>query len=159
LFKESHPMCHPQRSVLTLFVALLVGCQSAGGSGGVDDDVRVAILELHEQHRTALLNKDVATLDRIWTDNFTFINYRGQLLTKAQRLENVRSSATSFKSIQFTEEVVRSYGDSAVLIGVVTLDGRYSGAEGDGTYRFSSVCSRRDGQWQIALLQMTLVEK
>jgi ketosteroid isomerase-like protein len=131
----------------------------AGTSAAAGGDVRAAVIELHEQHRKALLNKDVATLDRIWADDFIFINYRGQMLTRAQRLENVRSGATSFKSIQFTNEVVRPYGDAAVLIGVVTLDGQYSGEEGGGTYCFSSVCSRRGEQWQIAVLQMTKVEK
>jgi ketosteroid isomerase-like protein len=162
-------MCHPERSVLALFLALFVGCQSAGSSGAgrsasaasakAGGDVRAAILDLHEQHRKAYLNKDAATLDRIWTDDFVFINYRGQLLSKAQRLDNLRSGATSFKSIEFTDEVVRDYGDAAVLIGVVTLEGQYSGEEGNGAYRFTSICSRRSGQWQIAALQMTRIEK
>jgi len=162
-------MCFLSRTVIVLLVAFLIGCQSTGGGGDAKTsadgasaagaDVRTAVLELHEQHRKALLNKDAATLDRLWTDDFIFINYRGQMLTKAQRLENVRTGATAFKSIQFTDESVRSYGDSTVLIGVVTLDGQYSGTEGGGTYRFSSVCSRRGGRWQIAVLQMTRVEQ
>jgi len=157
-----------RRSVLALLMAAPAGCCCTGGgagssaapaSGASAGDAKAAVIELHEQHRKALLAKDVATLERIWTDDFTFINYRGQLLTRAQRLENVRSGATAFKSIQFTDLVVRPDGESAVLTGVVTLEGQYSGEEGGGTFRFSSYCSRRGGQWKIAALQMTRVEK
>src|SRR5262245_10164240 len=130
---------------------------AAGASAG--GDARAAIIELLEQHRKALLAKDVATLERIWADDFTFINYRGKLLTRANRLDNVRTGATSFKSLQFTDEVVRAYGDSAVLTGVVTLEGQYSDEEGSGAFRFMSVCSRRGGNWQIVALQMTKIEK
>jgi len=132
---------------------------SAGTSAAAGGDVKAAIIALLEQHRQALLQKDTATLERIWTDDFVFINYRGQLLSRQNRLDNVRTGATAFKSIQFTEEQVHGYGDAAVLIGVVTLEGQYSGAEGSGTFRFSSVCTRRSGQWQIDVLQMTKVEK
>jgi ketosteroid isomerase-like protein len=160
-------MSHPRRSILTLIAAVTVGCQSAGsgpaanpGSAAATGDVNAAVIDLLEQHRKALLARDVATLDRIWTDDFIFINYRGQLLSKANRLENVRTGATAFTDIQFTNEVVRALGDAAaVLIGVVTLDGQYSGEEGAGTYRFISVCTRRGGEWLISVLQMTRMEK
>ena len=155
-------------------VALLAGCNCFGGGAGgsgtasaggasadaaAGGDARAAVIELLEQHRKALLAKDVATLERIWSDDFTFINYRGQLLTRANRLENVRTGATAFKSIQFNDEVVQVHGDSAVLTGVVTLEGQYSGEEGSGAFRFMSVCSRRGGNWQIAALQMTKAGK
>ena len=165
-------MCHLGRSVLPLFVTLLAGCQTMGSGGGgsadpsaraasvgTGGDAKAAVTELLEQHRKALLSKDIATLDRIWADDLSFINHRGQLLTKAQRLENVRSGATSFKSIELTEQVVRPYGDAAVTTGVVTVEGQYSGEEGSGVYRFTVVSARRGGQWQIVALQTTRIEK
>jgi len=126
-------------------------------SGG--GDARAAVARGLEEHRQALLKKDVATIDRLWSDDLSFINYRGQLLTKAQRMENVRTGATSFRSIEFTDLVVRPYGDTAVTTGVVTLDGQYSGAEGSGAFQFTTVWSRRGAQWQMVALQMTKVEK
>ena len=164
-------MRHLRQSVLALScVTLSIGCEMLGGDaaeqGGsaagtaASRDVEAAVLALLEQHRVAILNKDVATLDRIWADDFIFINYRGQIVTRAQRLENVRTGATAFKSIAYGEETVRPYGDAAVLIGTVTLEGQYSGVEeGGGTYRFSAVCTRHGDAWKISVLQMTRVEK
>jgi len=132
-----------------------VGAETAAAG----TDARAAVTELFEEFRKALQEKNTAVLDRIWSDDLTFVNFRGQLLTKAQRMQNIRSGATSFKSIQVNEQVVRPYGDVAVLNGVVTLEAQYSGEEGSGTFRFTSVCSRKGGRWQIVAQQMTKIEK
>jgi len=164
-------MRHLRQSVLALSCATLsIGCEMLGGdsaekggsaaSTAASGDVEAAILALLEQHRVALLNKDIATLERIWADDFVFINYRGQLVTRAQRLENVRTGATAFKSVTYGEEIVRPYGDAAVLIGMVTLEGQYSGVEeGGGSYRFVAVCTRHAEAWKISVLEMTRLEK
>ena len=47
-----------------------------------------------EQYRTALTKKDTAALERIWADDYTFINASGAVLTKAERLANLKSGAT-----------------------------------------------------------------
>jgi len=165
-------MRHLRQTVLALSCFILsIGCEMLGGDasekGGsaagtaADGDVKAAILELLEKHKQGLLQKDIALLDRIWADDFVFINYRGQLITRAGRLENVRTGATSFKDIHFSDMEVRPYGDVAAQTGVVTLEGgQYSGVEeGGGTYRFMTVATRHAGQWKISMLQMTRVEK
>ena len=165
-------MRHLRKSLLALScVVLPVGCEMLGGDsaekGGsaagtaASGDVKTAIIDLLEKHKQGLLQKDIALLDRIWADDFVFINYRGQLITRAGRLENVRTGATAFKDIHFSDMEVRPYGDVAAQTGVVTLEGgQYSGVEeGSGTYRFITVATRHGDQWKISMLQMTRIEK
>jgi len=159
-----------------VFAALLTGCQMMGGGGssnantrssgsvsaapgGAGGDPKAAVTDLLDQYRKALQAKDVATLDRIWADDLSFVNYRGQLLTKAQRMENIRTGATAFKSIKVTDQVVRAYGDAVVANAVSELEGQYSGQEGSGTYRVTTVWSRQGGQWKMVAIQMTKMEK
>ena len=63
-------------------------------------DTQQEISALLDQYTQALLKKDLAALDRIWADDLTFINLRGELLTKQNRLDNMKSGATAFKSIR-----------------------------------------------------------
>ena len=48
-----------------------------------------------ERYRQAMVNKDLATVDRLWSDDFTFINPRGEQLSKAKRLENMRTERST----------------------------------------------------------------
>lgn len=120
-------------------------------------DAKQELKQLTEQYIAALKGKDTATLERIWADDLTFINPDGVLLTKAQRLANIQSGATRFDSIEPTSRTVRVYGDTAVINGLTTLKGHYSGKRHGGQYRTTQVLVRRDGQWQIVALQMTPV--
>jgi ketosteroid isomerase-like protein len=163
---KEHAMKRQVSSVIPLLVVIalslgLQGCQSDGGGSDGDDgaNLQSTMSELVDRHCQALIKKDVETLQRLWMDDLTFVNPRGQLLTKQNRLDNVRTGATAFKSIDISEERHRAIGrDTSVSVTRCKLEGQYSGQEGSGDYRVTFVWSRPQDQWQLAALQMTRLE-
>jgi uncharacterized protein (TIGR02246 family) len=144
------------------------GCQSSGGNGRALDagshagdacDARYEIRALVDRYTQALLSGDVATLDRIWADDLTFINLRGELLNKQNRMDNIRSGATAFKSIRLSDERIRMYGQVAVATYRTALEAQYSGQEGSGSYRVTIVCAQPKGLWQIVAVHMTRITR
>ena len=110
-------------------------------------------------YREALATRDVTTLDDIWADDYTFTNPHGALLTKKQRLENIRSGHTQIESVASEDEDVRVYGDTAVITARITLKGKYSGKESSGQYRSISVWVNQQGRWRLVANQLTLIAK
>jgi len=82
------------------------------------------VLQAVERYRTAILKKDTTALEQIWADDYTFVNGAGDIFSKQQRLENIKSGATSLDSItQGTDVKVRTYRDTAVVTSTVTIQG------------------------------------
>jgi ketosteroid isomerase-like protein len=97
-----------------------------------EQQVRKAI----EKYRTALLQQDIPALEKIWTDDYVFVNASGEVLTKAQRIANAKSGATTLESIKEEENItVRVYQNSAVATSRVTIKGQYIGQPTTGQYR------------------------
>src|SRR5216117_2078472 len=93
-----------------------------------------------EKYRTALLQRDIPTLEKIWADDYVFVNASGEVLRKAQRLANVESGATTLQSINHYEKITgRGYQTSAVATRRVTLTGECSGQSLSGPYRGTHV--------------------
>ena len=155
----SHPARFFAVVVVAAGIALLV---AANGrpllAADSSDDVQKQISDLLDQYIKALLDKDAAALDRIWADDLSFINPRGELLTKQNRMDNIKSGATAFKSIERSDKKVRVYGEAAVATEKVVLQGQYSGQEGSGAYRVTTVWARSKGSWQMVTVQMTRIE-
>ncbi len=66
---------------LISFVALplaLSQTPSSADNKTAEQEVRAAI----EQYRTALMKRDTAALERIWADDYTFINASGTVLPR-----------------------------------------------------------------------------
>jgi len=140
-------------------IALLVAVNSqALVARSSSDDVQKQINDLLDQYTKALLDKDSAALDRIWADDLSFINLRGELLSKQNRMDNIKTGATAFKSIELTDKKVRVYGEAAVATCKVVLEAQYSGQEGSGPYRVTTVWARPKGSWQMVAVQMTRIE-
>ena len=106
-----------------------------------------------------MAKRDVAALDDIWTDDYAFINPHGALLTKKQRLENLKSGATGVEATARQIEAVHVYGDTAVTASRITLKGRYSGKEAGGEYRMLSVWVNQQGRWRLAANQLTPIAR
>ena len=138
------------------FVALPFALSQSPGSADnktVEQEVRAAI----EQYRAALLKRDTAALERIWTDDYTFINGSGKVLSKAERLANAKSGSTNLDTIkQESEAKVRVYAsDVAIAISHVTLKGQYSGKATSGQFQSSLVWVKGPSGWQLACNQIT----
>ena len=143
--------------VAILTVALLsFGRQQSvaqGGDAAAEQEVRQTI----EKYRTALLQEDAATLEQIWADDYTFTNGAGEIVSKAQRLANLKSGATSLDSISEEDMKVRVHGNVAVATRRVTIKGQYSGKQTSGRYRSIHVWVKGAVGWQLIANQMTPV--
>jgi len=110
------------------------------------------VRQMIEKYRTALLHRDIPALERIWADDYVFVNASGEVVTKTQRLANLKSAATSFDSIKEEENLtVRVYQNSAVATSRVTIKGQYSGQPISGQYRSTHVWVkvRQAGNWSL----------
>ncbi|MGH8657960.1 MAG: nuclear transport factor 2 family protein [Gammaproteobacteria bacterium] len=107
------------------------------------------------EYTEALTKRDLAALDKIWAEGYTFTNGRGEFLTKKDRMENIKSGATQFDSISREDEEIQVFGNTAVVTGRVVLKVVYSGKESSGPYRFINVWVKMQGRWQIVANQIT----
>ena len=113
-----------------------------------------------EKYRTALLRRDIPVLEKIWADDYVFVNASGEVLTKAQRLANVKSGATTLESIKEEENItVRVYQNSAVATSRVTIKGHYSGQPTSGQYRSTHVWVKGPAGWQLVSNQLTALPR
>ena len=113
-----------------------------------------------EKYRAALLQRDIPALEKIWADDYVFVNASGEVLTKAQRLANVKSGATTLESIKEEENMtVRVYQNSAVATSRVTIKGHYSGQPTSGQYRSTHVWVKGPAGWQLVSNQLTALPR
>jgi ketosteroid isomerase-like protein len=108
--------------------------------------------------KQAIIDGNVEELDGIWTDDYTFINPQGAIVTKAQRIANFSSGNTDVAIIDSEREItVRVYGDMAVVQNLSTLHGQFNGVPTDTDLRGTFVWVRRNGRWQLLTNQLTAV--
>ena len=141
-------------------VALATGQEGQKNStpkAGEPADVLQTLKDSMRAYSDALTKHDLAALDKIWAEGYTFTNGRGEFLNKKERMENIRTGATQFDSISHEGEEIRLFGDTAVVTGRIVLKVIYSGKESSGPYRFINVWVKLQGRWQIVANQITPV--
>jgi ketosteroid isomerase-like protein len=148
-------------SHLTINMALLSFAfgQSPSAQQPANSTSEQEVRQMIEKYRTAILQRDVATLEKIWADDYVFVNAAGDVLTKTERLANIKSGATTLDSINEEENVtIRVYQNSAVTTSRVTLKGQYSGQPVSGQYRSTLVWIKGPGGWQLVSNQLTALK-
>jgi ketosteroid isomerase-like protein len=109
-----------------------------------------------EKYRAALLQRDIPAPEQIWADDYFFVNASGEMLTKAQRLANLKSGATTLESINEEENLkVRIHQNAAVATSRMTIKGQYGGQPTSGQYRSIHVWIKGPTGWQLVANQLT----
>ena len=121
--------------------------------------VKREILNLEEARNQAVLHGDVTALDRMTSDDYTFITLRGELRTKSDILKGFASGSFHYESRQISDLNVRVYGDTAIVTGRSVQKGMENGKDYSGDYRFTRVYVNEKGRWLTVALQTTLIQK
>ncbi len=127
----------------------------ASGNAGAEQ----ALEKKAHEYAEALTKRDVETLDEIWTADYTFVNPRGELLSKAQRIANIKSGTTEFHTMSPQKERLHVQGNFAVEVGRIVVEGEYSGHASNGEYRYTTVWIKMQKRWRMLANQITLIAK
>jgi ketosteroid isomerase-like protein len=117
--------------------------RGAAGGGNLKDEV----LKVDEERNQALQKGDVGALDRIYADDLVFTNARGESLTKAQHLADIKARTLSFRSFAHSDVQVRIHENTGVLTGISTSAVDYKGTVSSSPRRFLNVYVKQDGRW------------
>lgn len=113
------------------------------------------LIALEHQIGAAVVQQDIAFLERVWADDFTYGGVRGELRTKAEVLSDIKSGGLKFELLKFDDLHVRVYGSTAVVNGRATTKGQGPLGEISGQYRYTRVYVKRRGQWRLIAFQGT----
>ncbi len=145
-------------SVVLAIAALSVSLgQMAKDRSAPKGKVEQELIKLEQERAQAVVKSDTAFLDQTTTDDFTSVNPRGALRTKAQVLADIKSGEIKITSNELDDLQVRIYGDTAVLTGRSTQKGQLQGQDNSGQFRFTRVYVKREGRWKSAAFQSTRI--
>lgn len=140
--------------VTPILLCLLLGGTSAGAAGLQSDkdpavEEEIKALELHLAD--LLVRGDIDTYSSYLADDYTRINDRGEVQSRAEVLRLFRA-APGGGVMEPTDLVVQSYGATAILTGVLKTKGPLA-SDPARTRRFRKVFVRRAGRWYLVSLQ------
>jgi ketosteroid isomerase-like protein len=113
------------------------------------------IRTLEQERNTAIVHGDAATLNRMTSEDYTFITLRGELRTKAEIVKGFQTGSFHYQSREISDLNIRVFGDTAVVTGRSTQKGMENGKDYSGDYRFTRVYVRQNGKWITVALQAT----
>jgi hypothetical protein len=114
----------------------------------VTDDVR-AVLAAEDLRYRAMVEGDLATMDRLCADELSYAHSSGARDTKAEYFEKVRSGYYDYLRIDHPVERVEVLGDTAIVVGRMTADLTVAGTPKTIDNLALAVWSRASGEWRL----------
>jgi ketosteroid isomerase-like protein len=107
------------------------------------------ILQVERDWGQAYITHDLAALETILADDWTFSTADGGFKTTAQVIEEFRVDTMKYETITHQDEKVRVYGTTGVVTGEEIIKGSDGGRDVSLHTRFTDVFVRRDERWQV----------
>jgi len=121
-------------------------------------DAKRQVEALEEQWRQAQLSGDVATMDKLLSDDYIGISITGQVNTKMQQLDRMRTHKFVLNKLQLGEMQVKLIGSIAIVTSRAQVEGTNEGVAVQGTFRYTRVYQRLpSGVWKITSFEATRV--
>jgi ketosteroid isomerase-like protein len=117
-------------------------------SASTEDTVAV-ITQLEKDWVAAIVNKEVAVLERVLAADFRGTSPGADTYFKADAINDLTSGDYAVKSMDLDEINVTVYGDTAVSFTSQAETSKYLGKDTSGHYHFTDVWFRKDGRWQV----------
>lgn len=149
---------------LLITILLLPASQWAAGLRGPvphpkrNEVLRQEVEKLEQDWRTAQLNNDVPAMDHMLADDYIGITMNGEVVTKMQQLDRIRSREVNVQKLDLEDVKVKLIGSTAVVTSLADVEGTIDGRPIQGKFRYTRVYthSATDG-WKITNFEATPV--
>jgi len=118
------------------------------------------VLQFERDACKAFVDADAAALERVLTDDFTLTLSNGDISTRANEIDELRSGKVRYDVFENYDMNARLYADStAVVLGKTRVKGTSEGKPFDRVVQFTDTLAKRDGRWQVAAGHVSRLEK
>jgi ketosteroid isomerase-like protein len=138
-------------AAFSLAAVSAVPARGQGGSASVEDQIK----KMEKDRAAAVVKGDVATLEKLTSDDYMFINAYGQLSDKATTMNGIKTGNIKLTSNEVSDLKVRVYGNTAVVTGKANSKGTIGGRELKAPVLFTRVYVKNNGKWQSVAFQQT----
>jgi ketosteroid isomerase-like protein len=117
---------------------------------------REQIVALESTWRQAALGDDVASMDKLLSDDFIGIGATGEVLTKTQQLDHMRDRQLILTKLDTSDFKIKLIGNVAVVTSLAMVQGTSDGEPLQGAYRYTHIYQRLPtGVWKITNFEVT----
>ena len=132
------------RLARTLCAAFALGAASAPA---VADDA-ADLIATDQRMQRAFVDRDVAALEQIFTDDYVLVLWNGVERTRAEVLREVRNPANRWEVNETSGWQVRVHGDLAIVVATLHQKGMQGDQPFDSNVKFSDTYLRENGKWR-----------
>lgn len=147
-----------QAVTLSLLLSIASSAVAAPPMSAAERQIR----QLEQQLNDALSTIDVKTIDKIWADDFLFVNPSGRVTNKSQRMAGLNASSSPSMAPPLTSTIddvqVRVFGTSAVAIVKTTWRGTVDAKPIVDPYVATHVWCRSRARWRLTSAHVSHVE-
>jgi len=108
-----------------------------------------ALKRLGQQMGDAMVARDIATLDRIFADDWVSVGSSGKVVTKETVLQAFKSGRDTLESFVLGPMDVLVLGNMAAVRGSVTETRRRDGKDVSGELLYMDLLEKRAGTWVV----------
>jgi len=124
----------------------------AASSATAEADIKKLIEDLY----AALGKNDTAALEKYYADDYVFVSSEGGMMTKAERLAQLKSGELKMLSLTHEAPKIRVYGDTAVANIKFTQKFSLKGKETSGSGSTTVVLVKSKDGWKVVNGQATM---
>ncbi len=141
-------------ATVTLLTLALVAPLNGQASSKASDELQ----GLERQWAAAAIKQDTKLIESMWVDDFELTNPVGQMAPKAVIIEKLKDGSFKVESFEYTTMKVRTYGDTGIVTGRLTIKGTWEGSDVSGEYAFTDTFVKQAGKWREVASQVTRCE-
>src|SRR5688572_7705132 len=130
-------------------VSMLLACATSAAHS----DLAAAVRTYDE----ATVRNDVASLANLVADDYVLVNSDSTLQNKQSYLEDFKVPGFKLDPYELQQQIVKRWGDTALLAGVVHLSWTLAGKRERRLLRIAHVWTRIEGRWRLAYTQLTRI--
>jgi ketosteroid isomerase-like protein len=150
---------------ILLIILLLVAASApalAQAANSANSKAEQEVLKTLDEVLRAMVEHDLAAIDRLYTDHYVFSSINGGSASKSQLIEGfkrMKANGASYVSWTPSEMKVAVYGDAAVTnnrFEIKTRNGK--GEVNTLNHRYTCAWVKLKGQWKLAAAQATEIK-